>query len=110
MEIEPAIAYVRGPAALPRLNGELVFNAPWEGRAFGLALALRSHRPYPWMDFQRHLEAEIAAAGPSDDGSHYYERWVAALERLLEAGGLVSEAERRGRTQEYLEGRREEVF
>lgn len=29
-----------GAAALPRRNGELVFEAPWQGRAFGLALAL----------------------------------------------------------------------
>ena len=29
-----------GPAAPPRDNGELVFAAPWESRAFGLALAL----------------------------------------------------------------------
>jgi hypothetical protein len=29
-----------GPATPPRDNGELVFAAPWESQAFGLALAL----------------------------------------------------------------------
>lgn len=110
MEIEPQIAYLAGPATLPRQNGELVFNAPWEGRAFGLALALRSHRPYRWDEFQRNLETEIAAAGPADAGSRYYERWVAALERLLEDGSLVTRSELDVRTREYLDGLREEVF
>jgi hypothetical protein len=31
---------IEGPAAPPRANGELVFAEPWEGRAFGLAMAL----------------------------------------------------------------------
>jgi hypothetical protein len=31
---------VEGPAAPPRSNGELAFAAPWESRAFGLAMAL----------------------------------------------------------------------
>ena len=26
--------------AVPRKNGELVFEAPWEGRVFGMAVAL----------------------------------------------------------------------
>ena len=29
-----------GPAAPPRDNGELVFTAPWQSQAFGVALAL----------------------------------------------------------------------
>ena len=28
---------LQGPAAPPRANGELVFEQPWQGRAFGLA-------------------------------------------------------------------------
>jgi hypothetical protein len=26
--------------AVPRKNGELVFEAPWEGRVFGMAVAM----------------------------------------------------------------------
>ena len=33
------VAFMEGVAALPRDNGELVFAAPWEGRAFALAVA-----------------------------------------------------------------------
>ncbi len=95
---------------LPRQNGELVFNAPWEGRAFGMTLALREAEPFDWADFRTRLEREIAAAGPADDGTRYYERWLAAFERLLEDAGLVDQAELERRTREYLEGEREEVF
>lgn len=95
---------------IPRKNGELVFNAPWEGRAFGMAIALRQSEPYAWTEFRDRLEREIAAAGPADDGTRYYERWVAALESLLEDKGLVDPAELERRTHEYLDGIREEVF
>ena len=109
-EVDREVADLKGPAALPRRNGELVFNRPWEGRAFGMAVALRSSRPYPWRAFQDRLEGEIAAAGPSDDGSRYYERWVAAFERLLVDEGLVGEEELERRVREYREGLRDQVF
>ena len=34
------IADMSGQAALPRKNGELVFDEPWQGRVFGMAVAL----------------------------------------------------------------------
>ncbi len=40
MSVDNSVAYLEGEAALPRKNGELVFAAPWEGRAFGLAVLL----------------------------------------------------------------------
>jgi len=101
---------VASEPTLPRKNGELVFNAPWEGRAFGMAIALRQSEPYAWAEFRDRLERELAAAGPEDDGTRYYERWVAAFERLLEDKGLLGRAELRRRTREYLDGIREEVF
>lgn len=101
---------VASEPTLPRKNGELVFNAPWEGRAFGMAIALRHSEPYAWTEFRDRLEREIAAAGPHDDGSRYYERWVAAFERLLADKGLLLPADVERRTHEYLEGVREEVF
>ena len=103
-------AEVAATRSIPRKNGELIFNSPWEGRAFGIALALRASRPYPWDDFRERLEREVAAAGPADDGSRYYERWVAALAALLADRGLIDHEELDRRTREYLDGVREEVF
>jgi len=73
------ITAMSGTAALPRRNGELVFDAPWQGRAFGLALALVQQLGLPWSAFQEHLIAEIAA----HPDAAYYDCWVAALERLM---------------------------
>ncbi len=108
--VEREIADARGPAAPPRKNGELVFAAPWQGRAFGMALALRARHPYRWEEMRGLLAKRIAAGGPADDGSHYYEHWVASLEELLEMRGLLTPEEIERRSAEYLDGRREEVF
>ena len=69
--------------AVPRKNGELVFEAPWEGRVFGMAVALSDDQVYAWDDFRDRLVAEIAAAEEHGDDSGYYERWLASFERLL---------------------------
>ncbi len=47
--------------ALPRLNGKLVFSAPWEGRAFGMATA-PGWRQYRWEEFRDRLIIEVALA------------------------------------------------
>jgi len=81
-----------GPAAPPRDNGELVFGAPWESRAFGLALALTDAGLIDWEDFRQALIGEIReweTAHPSGAGWSYYACWVRALERTVSASGLV---------------------
>ena len=88
---------IRGEDTLPRRNGELVFDAPWESRAFGIAVALAEDDRCGWEDFRTRLIAEIAAweAGHEFDtsGWSYYARWLAALERLVLERGLVTEDE-----------------
>ncbi|HET6794891.1 MAG TPA: hypothetical protein VFH45_10630 [Acidimicrobiales bacterium] len=69
-----------GPAAPPRRNGELVFEAPWEGRAFGMAVALLQHHGLGWEDFRCHLVAAIARR----PDAAYYEHFVDALAALGE--------------------------
>jgi hypothetical protein len=73
------------PDGIPRTNGELVFEAPWESRAFGLAAAYVEGRGTGWGPFRHHLMAAIAAA-PED--TPYYESWLAALESLLATDGV----------------------
>lgn len=77
--VAPEVTEMSGVAALPRQNGELVFAAPWQGRAFGLALAVVRHLGVPWREFQTHLIAAITA----EPGAPYYDCWVVALERLV---------------------------
>ena len=90
--------------AVPRRNGELVFAAPWEGRIFGLAVALSENQAFAWDDFRDHLVAEIAAAEEHGDDSSYYERWLASFERLLLDTGVLSAEELDARTAEYAAG------
>ena len=103
-EIDGRISEMQGELALPRSNGELVFAAPWEGRAFGIAVALNEGGVYEWSEFQRRLAEEIAAAPPDDEGSVYYERWLASLERLLLEQGMITHEELEDRFAAYESG------
>jgi hypothetical protein len=77
----PAVLAIDGmPADAPRRNGELVFAAPWEGRAFGLAAAYVEATWVGWAAFRAQLIAAIASL---PEGTPYYEAWVEALERLV---------------------------
>jgi nitrile hydratase accessory protein len=102
------VGLMDGPSALPRKNGELVFEAPWEGRAFGMAVALSDERLYRWDEFRARLIEEIATADAANARSTYYERWLAALERLLTRCGVITRAELDLRAAEYLSGQRED--
>ncbi|MCH8222240.1 MAG: nitrile hydratase accessory protein [Chloroflexi bacterium] len=89
---------------LPRSNGELVFEAPWEGRAFGLAVALNEGGAYEWSEFVSQLSREIKA-DPSEEKA-YYEKWLSGLAGLAVKKGLISEEELSRRTHEYETGER----
>ena len=87
------ISGMTGAAALPRKNGELVFEEPWEGRAFGLAVAMNEGGVYDWPDFRERLIAETAADERHGEPTGYYQRWLRALERLSLDRRLVTSAE-----------------
>jgi nitrile hydratase accessory protein len=70
-----------------------VFAEPWQAQAFALAVKLSEQGHFTWTEWSAALAEEIKAAadrGESDDGSRYYEYWLAALERLVTAKGLAS--------------------
>ena len=93
---DPSVAGPGAPAAPPRSNGELVFDEPWESRAFGVAVALHDAGIVDFETFRAMLIQEIASweteHGPSGEGCRYYERWLTALERTLLAAGIVDPA------------------
>lgn len=81
---------------LPRDPDGPVFREPWEAQAFGLALALYTRGLFAWKEWATYLADEIAAArarGEVDDGSRYYHYWLAALEKIVAAKGLVAKGE-----------------
>ena len=78
-----------------RLDPDHVFSAPWEARAFAIALKLSEAGHFTWDEFRDHLIAEVRASdrirardGTSDHGE-YYDNFLHALERLLEEKGLA---------------------
>jgi nitrile hydratase accessory protein len=78
---------------LPRLpvdEAGPVFAEPWQAQAFALAVRLSTQGHFTWTEWAAALAAELAAAarGAPDDGSRYYEHWLAALETLVTAKGL----------------------
>lgn len=101
---DPRIAGMDEQIALPRQNGELVFTAPWEARAFGIAVVLNEAGMYPWRDFSQGLAAEIATAEQHGIPTGYYERWLATLAKLAIARGLITSEELEARTAEYASG------
>lgn len=71
------------------------FAEPWQAEAFALAVALSRAGYFTWSEWSDALGAELAAAaarGEPDDGTRYYEHWLAVLERLAVAKQLTDDA------------------
>lgn len=73
---------------LPHDEGGPVFNAPWEAKAFAMAVDLNKRGVFDWSEWCETLAAEIKAAqaaGDPDLGDTYYKHWLTALETLVTA-------------------------
>ncbi len=80
---------------LPRDEGGPVFAEPWQAQAFALAVKLSELGHFTWKEWAATLAGELKAAaerGEPDDGSQYYQHWLAALERLVTEKGLTDPA------------------
>ena len=69
-----------------------MFAEPWQAQAFALAVKLSEAGYFTWKEWAATLADELKAAadrGESDDGTRYYEYWLAALERLVTGKGLT---------------------
>jgi nitrile hydratase accessory protein len=95
VDVDHALARI---APLPRSNGELVFDEPWQGRALGMAVVALERAEIPWQMFSRELAHAIAKYGydPAEPAATaYYAAWLDALETTLDnAGRLDNEAGR----------------
>jgi len=80
---------------LPRDEHGPVFAESWQAHAFAMAVKLSQDGHFTWSEWAAALASELAAAakrGEPDDGTHYYEHWLATLERLVQAKGLLNDA------------------
>lgn len=90
--------------SLPRDEGGPVFAEPWQAQAFAMAVRLSAQGHFTWKEWAAALAEELKAAagrGEPDDGSHYYEHWLATLEKLAAAKGLSNQDEMRQRKEAW---------
>ena len=104
------IADMGGTSALPRKNGELVFDAAWEARVFGMTISMHERQLFDWNEFRDELIEEIAEADRAGGPSSYYERWLDAFEHLLLEKGLLSHEELEARLHAFESGERDDAF
>ena len=67
---------------LPRRNGELAFDAPWQSTVFALAAAVIEHA---FGGDREPFRQQFIAAIAAQPGRPYWESWTAALEALAQA-------------------------
>ncbi len=71
---------------LPRDEEGPVFAEPWQAQAFAIAVQLSAAGHFTWTEWTTALGEQLQAAtkrGEPDDGSRYFEYWIAALEHLV---------------------------
>ncbi|PSP74771.1 nitrile hydratase accessory protein [Halobacteriales archaeon QS_3_64_16] len=108
-------------------EAERAFEAPWQARAFAIALATTEEGEHSWAAFQNRLAAEVeandtdgevdrpnvdsrdrtgVALDAGDREAAYYEQWLAALSELLIETETLSLEEIDARTRAFAEGER----
>lgn len=95
--------------SLPRGEDGPVFAEPWQAQAFALAVKLSEQGHFTWKEWAAALADELKAAadrGEPDDGSRYYEHWLAALERLVTTKELSNPAAMRERKEAWADAYR----
>ncbi|HET7502740.1 MAG TPA: nitrile hydratase accessory protein [Kofleriaceae bacterium] len=95
---------------LPRdSEGSPVFREPWQAHAFAMAVRLHEAGHFTWTEWAAALADQIRAAQASGDpdlGDTYYLHWLAALEQLVAAKGLVGADELTRRKDAWAEAAR----
>ncbi len=91
-------ADLEGRVSPPRDNGEIVFEAPWERRVFGLTLALCRSGACDWESFRQRLIGRIG----EDETRLYWTSWAAAFEDVLAVTATLAPAELDARHQAFL--------
>ena len=66
-----------------------VFAEPWQAQAFALAVALHQRGLFTWTEWAEALSKEVAKPDAAQDGSDYYQHWLAAIEALLSKKGVA---------------------
>ncbi|OHV23333.1 MULTISPECIES: nitrile hydratase accessory protein [Rhizobium] len=75
---------------LPRSpEGGPVFPEPWAADAFAMTVHLHERGLFAWGEWAEALSKELHKPGRAEDGSDYFDGWVAALSELLVSRGIA---------------------
>ncbi|EPE97629.1 nitrile hydratase accessory protein [Rhizobium grahamii] len=75
---------------LPRsADGEPVFPEPWAAEAFAMTVHLHERGLFTWSEWAEALSRELHKPGRAEDGSDYFDCWVAALSAMLVKLGVA---------------------
>jgi nitrile hydratase accessory protein len=91
---------------LPRDADGPVFAEAWQAEAFALTVRLHEAGCFTWAEWAATLASvlrEVRDHGEMDDGSRYYDHWLAALERLVTAKRILGGSELEARKAEWVD-------
>ncbi len=69
----------------PESNGEPVFDAPWQARAFSIAVSLNEAGCFEWSEWADEFSASIEEyekENKIESSDDYYRLWLHTLERI----------------------------
>lgn len=66
-----------------------MFPEPWAAEAFAITVHLHERGLFDWNEWAQALSTEVHRPGRAEDGSDYFDCWVAALSGLLVEKGVA---------------------
>jgi nitrile hydratase accessory protein len=110
-EVDRTIEEIKDAVGPPQEGDRLVFDAPWQARAFGLVVTLYRQGLFEWNEFQSRLIEQVQVDAfedqEEDPESVYYRQWIAAFEQLLADKELLDDVALEERTLEFAHGERD---
>lgn len=79
----------QSPGLPKSAEGAPVFPEPWAAEAFAMTVHLHEKGLFSWSEWAETLSRQLHQAGRAEDGSDYFDCWVAALSDLLVSRGVA---------------------
>jgi len=88
--------------AIPLDEEGAVFKSPWEAKVFALIVSLHQQGHFEWTEWAETISNEIANDKGKQPETPYYELWLRAAERIIEAKGLCAAEDLSGKKDALL--------
>lgn len=85
-DVNAAVERFAASPLLPCDKAGPVFVEPWQAQAFAITVQLSAEGHFTWPEWTTALSEQLQMAvdrGEPDNGSRYFEYWLAALEYLV---------------------------